>query len=56
MITIKVRGRWVEYVTEERPLLTDDPERAACYSWEGSVRAEELVRYQLTVDESEKGR
>jgi len=54
MIRIRVGDKYVEFVTEEQFILTDDPERAACYTWEGQVRAEELIRYHLTMNEAEK--
>lgn len=54
-VRIKVGDKYVEFVTEEALLLTDDPEKAGLYSWEGQGRAEELIKYHLTMDE-QKGR
>jgi hypothetical protein len=54
-IRIRVGVRqWVEFVTEEKLILTDDIEKAGVYSWEGQVRAEELVRAHLAKIEDGK--
>lgn len=49
---IRVGDKYVQFVTEEVLILTDDPEEAGVYSWEGQVRAEELIRYHLIMEES----
>jgi hypothetical protein len=54
-VRIKVGDKYVEFVTEERLDLTDDPEKAGVYTWEGQGRAEDLIKYHLTMDE-QKGR
>ena len=52
MIRIRVGDQYVEFVTEEVLHLTDDPDRAAVFTWEGQVRAEELIRYHQTMDDA----
>ena len=52
MIRIRLGDKYVEYVTEDVLVLTDDPEKAAMYSWEGQVRAAELIHYHLVMDEA----
>ena len=52
MTRIRVGDQYVEFVIEEVLVLTDDPERAGVYSWEGQVLAEELVRYHLIMNEA----
>jgi hypothetical protein len=47
---IRVGDKYVEFVTEDRLILTDDPEAAGLYSWAGQVRAAELVQYHLTME------
>lgn len=51
MTRIRIGNQWVMYVTEEVLMLTNDPDLAGVFSWEGQVRAEELVRYHLAMDE-----
>ena len=53
MTRIRVGDKYVEYVTEEVLVLTDDPEKAGVFSWEGQERAAELIQYHLTMDECE---
>jgi len=55
MTRIKVGDKWVQFVTEEILILTDDIEEAGMYSWEGQGIAEKLIEYHLTMDK-QKGR
>lgn len=34
-------------MTEDKLILTDDPEEAGWYSWEGQVEAERLIRRHI---------
>mgnify|MGYP001572801937 CR=1 FL=1 len=52
MIRIRVGDKYVEFVTQDVLILTDDPEKAGVYSWEGQVLAEGLVRYHLIINEA----
>ena len=54
-IRIRVGNHYVEYVTEEALHLTDDRDKAAVFTWEGQVRAEELIRYHMTMDDQADG-
>lgn len=54
MTRIRVGDKWVQFVTEERLILTDDVEEAGVYSWEGQERAAELIRYHLTMDKEDE--
>jgi hypothetical protein len=53
---LKVGDKFVEFVTEEQLDLTDDIEKAGWFTWEGSVRAEELVRFHLAMDKVDGAR
>ena len=47
---IKVGDKWVQFVTEEKLVLTDKREEAGGYSWIGQIQAQELVNYHLLMD------
>ena len=51
MIRIKVGNQYVQFVTEEKLLLTDRRDDAGCFTWEGQVEAEKMVKYHLTMNE-----
>ena len=53
MTRIRVGDKWVQFVTDEILILTDDPGEAGVYSWAGQVRAAELIRYHLIMDKAE---
>lgn len=44
---IKIGDKYVEFVTEDRLVLTDDPNRAGAYSWEGQIQAKMLIDKHL---------
>ena len=54
MTRIRVGDKWVQFVTEEVLILTDDVEEAGVYSWAGQVRAVELIRYHLIMDKEDE--
>lgn len=47
MIRIKVGSKYVQFVTPEKLILTDDEEDAGAFSWEGSLRAEKLIEFHM---------
>jgi hypothetical protein len=47
MIRIQVGNCYVEFVTEDRLILTNDQEKAGVFSSEGADKAHELVKWHL---------
>jgi hypothetical protein len=47
VIRIKVGSKYVQFVTPEKLILTDDEEDAGVFSWEGSLRAEQLIAFHM---------